>query len=241
MDNHKIGQHISEQFNKELEDIRNKVLTMGGMVEQQIELAIRAFTTGDEEVAELVIKQDDQIDALEMLLDQECMQILALRQPAAFDLRLLITVIKIINELERVGDLSERIAKNAIQIANGTGKNDDYYELQHIAEIVKTMLHDALDAFARMSIEGITDITAQDDNVDREYGSIIRQLITQMMEDPRNITRSLDILGIARALERIGDHACNICEYIIYMVKGEDVRHISQAELERKVNQSRNG
>jgi phosphate transport system protein len=236
MDNNKIGHHISERFNKELEDIRNKVLTMGGLVEQQIDQAVKAFTIGDEEMAEVVIKQDDQIDTLEMLIDQECMQILALRQPAAFDLRLLITVIKIINELERVGDLAERIAKNALQIASGASRNDEYYELQHIAELVKGMLHDALDAFARMSLGGVTDITAQDENVDREYGSIIRQLITHMMEDPRNITRSLDILWTARSLERIGDHACNICAHIIYMVKGEDVRHISQAELERKVN-----
>lgn len=236
MDNSKIGHHISEKFNKELEDIRNKVLTMGGLVEQQIDQAVKAFTVNDEELAEYVIKQDDQIDALEMMIDQECMQILALRQPAAFDLRLLITVIKIINELERVGDLAERIAKNALQVSSAAGKNDDYYELQHIAELVKEMLHDALDAFARMDIDGVTTIMAQDDYVDREYASIIRQLITHMMEDPRNITRSLDILWTARALERIGDHACNIVAHIIYMVKGEDVRHITQAELELKFN-----
>ncbi|MEQ1637291.1 MAG: phosphate signaling complex protein PhoU [Methylococcales bacterium] len=236
MDNSKIGQHISGKFNSELEDIRNKVLTMGGLVEQQIDQAVKAFTTGDEELAEFVIKQDDPIDALEMIIDQECMQILALRQPAAFDLRLIITVIKIINELERVGDLAERIAKNALQVTTAATKNDEYYELQHIAELVKDMLHDALDAFARMSIEGITDITAQDDKVDREYASIIRQLITHMMEDPRNITRSLEILWTARSLERIGDHACNIVAHIIYMVNGEDVRHISQEELEIKFN-----
>ena len=236
MDNSKIGHHISEKFNKELEDIRNKVLTMGGLVEQQIDQAVKAFTVNDEELAEYVIKQDDQIDALEMMIDQECMQILALRQPAAFDLRLLITVIKIINELERVGDLAERIAKNALQVSSVASKNDDYYELQHIAELVKEMLHDALDAFARMNIDGVTTIMAQDDYVDREYASIIRQLITHMMEDPRNITRSLDILWTARALERIGDHACNIVTHIIYMVKGEDVRHITQAELELKFN-----
>lgn len=236
MDNSKIGQHISGKFNTELEDIRNKVLTMGGLVEQQIDQAVKAFTAGDEELAELVIKQDDPIDVLEVDIDRECMQILALRQPAAFDLRLIITVIKIINELERVGDLAERIAKNALQISKVAGKNDEYYELQHIAELVKEMLHDALDAFARMSIEGVTDITAQDDNVDREYASIIRQLITHMMEDPRNITRSLDILWTARSLERIGDHACNIVAHIVYMVKGEDVRHITQQELEIKLN-----
>ena len=118
MDNSKIGQHISGQFNKELEDVRNKVLTMGGLVEQQIELAVTAFSTGDLEMAELVIKQDNQVDALEMAIDQECMQILALRQPAAFDLRLLITIIKVVNDLERVGDMAERIAEMAIQLSS---------------------------------------------------------------------------------------------------------------------------
>jgi phosphate transport system protein len=235
MDNSKIGQHISGQFNKELEDIRNKVLTMGGLVEQQIELAIQAFTTNNAEIAELVIKQDHQVDALEMFIDLECTQILALRQPAAFDLRLLLTVIKIIGELEIVGDLAERIAKMAIQVSDIEGKNDQYYELQHMAELVKEMLHGALDAFARMNIDNITEITGRDESVDREYASIVRQLITQMMENPRNITRTLNVLWSVRAMERIGDHACYICEHLIFMIKGEAVRHLSQAELEKKM------
>ncbi len=235
MDNSKIGHHISEQFNKELEDIRNKVLTMGGLVEQQIELAIKAFTTGDMELAELIIKQDNHVDELEMAIDLECNQILALRQPTAFDLRLLLTVIKVINELEIIGDLAERIAKMALQLADGEGKKDQYHELQHMTELVREMLHGALDAFARMSIEDITKITGRDENVDREYNSIIRQLITHMMEDPRNITRTLNVLWTVRAVERIGDHACYICEHLIFMIKGETVRHLSQAELEEKL------
>lgn len=235
MDNSKIAHHISENFNKELEDIRNKVLAMGGLVEEQIELAVKALTTGDMELAELVIKQDNQIDDLEMLIDAECTQIIALRQPAAFDLRLLLTVLRVINELERVGDLAERIAKLAIQLSSNEGKSDQYHELQHMADLVKEMLHNSLDSFARMSIDGITDITGRDEQVDREYSSIIRQLITRMMEDPRNITRALDMLWTVRALERIGDHACYICEHLIYMVKGEDVRHLTQAELEQKM------
>ena len=236
MDSTNIGHHISGQFNKELEDIRNHVLTMGGLVEEQIRDAIRAFTTADVELAEQVIKQDNQIDALEIALDRECTQIMALRQPTAFDLRLLITVLKIINELERVGDLAEHIAKMAIYRSDFEGfKNDPYYEIQHMAELVNSMLHDALDAFARMNIEQIPNITGRDENVDREYASIIRQLITYMMEDPRNITRSINVLWTVRSLERIGDHACNICEHLVYMIKGEDVRHISREELERKV------
>ncbi len=235
MDNSKIAHHISENFNKELEDIRNSVLAMGGLVEQQIEQAVKALTTNDMELAESVIKQDSEIDDLEMAIDAECTQIIALRQPAAFDLRLLLAVLRIINELERVGDLAERIAKTAIQLSTSEGRVDQYYELQHMAELVRDMLHGALDSFARMSIEGITEITGCDDQVDREYASIIRQLITQMMEDPRNITRSLDMLWTVRALERIGDHSCYICEHLIYMVKGEDVRHLTQAQLEEKM------
>ncbi|GAB6139532.1 phosphate signaling complex protein PhoU [Methylosoma difficile] len=235
MDNNKIGHHISGQFNKELEDIRNKVLTMGGLVEQQIELAIQAFTQSDLEMAELVIKQDNLVDDLEMEIDLECTQILALRQPTAFDLRLLLTVTKIINELEIVGDLAERIAKMAIQLADTDGKNDQYHELQHMSELVKDMLHGALDAFARMNVDNITVITGKDANVDREYDSIVRQLITHMMEDPRNITRMLNMLWTVRAMERIGDHACYICEHLIFMVKGQAVRHLSQAELEKKM------
>jgi phosphate transport system protein len=236
MDTYKIGHHISGQFNKEIEDIRNHVLTMGGMVEDQLEQAITAFTNTDQELAERVIKQDNQIDALEIALDRECTQIIALRQPTAFDLRLLIAVLKIINELERVGDLAEHIAKMAIYLSDIEGsKSEPYHEIQHMFELVKVMLHDALDAFARMSVEQVPAITGKDENVDREYASIIRQQITYMMEDPRNITRTINVLWTVRSLERIGDHACNICEHLVYIIKGEDVRHISQDELERKV------
>ena len=153
MDNSKIAHHISENFNKELEDIRNKVLTMGGLVEEQIELAVKALTSGDMELAELVIKQDNQIDDFEMEIDAECTQIIALRQPAAFDLRLLLVVLRVINELERIGDLAERIAKMAIHLSGNEGRADQYHELIHMAGLVKDMLHGALDNFARMSID----------------------------------------------------------------------------------------
>ena len=236
MDSTHISHHISGQFNKELEDIRNHVLTMGGLVEEQIEKAIKAFTTSDVELAEQVIKQDNQIDALEIALDRECMQIMALRQPTAFDLRLLITVLRIINELERVGDMAEHVAKMAIHLSSiESNRSESYYEIQHIADLVKSMLHDALDAFARMTVEQVPAITGRDENVDREYSSIIRQQITYMMEDSRNITRTINVLWTVRSLERIGDHACNICEHLVYMIKGEDVRHLSREELERKI------
>lgn len=147
MSDSKIGQHISRQFNEKLEKLHHNVLTMGGLVERQIELAVQAFTTGDSDLAEQVIKRDNDVDALEMAIDQECTQLLALRQPAAFDLRLLITVIKVVHELERVGDHAERVAKMAIQLISGPNKSP-YHELEHMAKLVKGMLHDALNAFA---------------------------------------------------------------------------------------------
>lgn len=235
MDNKKIGQHISRQFNAEMEEIRNKVLTMGGLVEQQIEQAAKSFMTCDLELAEKVIQQDDLVNNLEMDIDQECTEILAKRQPAAFDLRMLIATIKIITDLERIGDEAGRIAKMTIRLETTEYYHEQYHEIQHLLEMVKDMLNGALDSFARLNVDGIASITSLDLKVDREYASIIRQLITRMMEDPRHITRALDILWTARALERIGDHSCNICEHVIYMVKGEDVRHISQDELEKVI------
>lgn len=235
MDNNKLSHHISEQFNKELEDIRNKVLLMGGLVEQQIEFAIQAFTTSDLELADHVIKQDNQVDALEMAIDQECSQIIALRQPAAFDLRMLVAVIKIVREIERAGDKAERIAQMAIQLANSDNHYNHQFELEHMADVVKEMMHLSLDAFARVSIDNVTEITGRDANVNREYENIIRRLITRMMEDPRNISRALDVIWAARAMERIGDYACNICEHLVYMVNGVDVRHLTQQELENRL------
>lgn len=239
MDNAIISQHISRQFNKEMEDIRNKVLTMGGLVEQQVELAAKAFMDFNTEIAEKVIQQDQMVNALEKDIDHECTEIMAKRQPAAFDLRMLIATIKIITDLERIGDEATRIAKMTMRMEGADFYQDKYYEIEHLLEMVKGMLNGALDAYARTDTEEVVAITAQDSKVDREYTSITRQLITQMMEDPRNITRALDMLWTARALERIGDHSCNVCEHVIYMVKGKDVRHMSHAELEKTVNEPR--
>ena len=193
MTNGNIGQHISGQFNKELEDIRHKVLMMGGLVEQQIDHAIQAFITGDMESAEQVIKQDRDINAMEVAMDQECTQILALRQPAASDLRFLLAVIKIIHELERMGDKAKEIAETTIRLA-ADQSSFPHYELEHMAGLVKTMLVDVLNSFARMTLDDVPVITQRDEKVDREYESILRQLITHMMEDTRNITKMLDVL-----------------------------------------------
>ncbi|MGY6274315.1 phosphate signaling complex protein PhoU [Methylomonas sp. MgM2] len=239
MDKAGITQHISRQFNIELEDIRNKVLTMGGLVEQQLDLATNAFMSCDMEIAEKVVQQDHLINSLEKDIDQECTEIMAKRQPAAFDLRMLIATIKIITDLERIGDEAARIAKMTMRLEGTDFYQDKYYEIEHLLELVKDMLNGALDAYARTDTEEVVSITAQDNKVDREYTSITRQLITQMMEDPRNISRALDMLWTARALERIGDHSCNVCEHVIYMVKGKDVRHMSHEELEQTVNEPR--
>ena len=235
MENRASGQHISHLFDEELENIRNKVLTMGGLVEQQMEDAVKAFITSDQELAEKILLQDDVVNKLEMEIDYDCIQVIAKRQPTAIDLRMLISIIKVITDLERIGDEAARIAKAAIRLEATDYYHDQYHEINHLVDMVKGMISGSLDAFARMDVDGVVKITEKDAKVDREYTSIIRQLISQMMEDPRNITRMIDVLWTARAIERIGDHACNICEHVVYIVKGDDVRHISQDELKSKI------
>jgi len=236
MENRASGQHISHLFDEEMENIRNKVLTMGGLVQQQMEQAVTAFITSDQTLAEKILQQDDTVNSLEMEIDHDCIEVIAKRQPTAIDLRMLISVIKVITDLERIGDEAGRIAKMAIRLDATDYYHDQYHELNHLVDMVKCMLSGSLDTFARMDVEGVAKITRKDEKVDREYTSIIRQLITRMMEDPRNITRMLDVLWTARALERIGDHACNVCEHVVYIVKGDDVRHLNQDELEYKIN-----
>jgi len=238
IENRASGQHISHLFDEDMETIRNKVLTMGGVVEQQIDHAVEAFIGGDHELAEQVLQQDDIVNKLEMDIDHDCTQVIAKRQPAAVDLRILISIIKAITDLERIGDEAGRIAKMTLRLEATDIHHDQYYEINHLVKMVKGMVSSSLNAFARMSVEDVPVITGEDKKVDQEYASIIRQLITRMMEDPRSISRAIDILWTARALERMGDHACNICEHLVYMVQGDDVRHLSQGELEERVNHS---
>ncbi|VAX04360.1 Phosphate transport system regulatory protein PhoU [hydrothermal vent metagenome] len=231
-----ISQHISQQFNEELEAIRHKVLTMGGLVEEQIENATAALVSGDVEQAEGVISRDYQVNAYEVAIDEESIQILARRQPAAGDLRLIVAVIKTITDLERMGDQAEKVARMAIHLADMERPKNQYSELEHLSDQVRKMLRGALDAFARMDAEAAAGVAQEDLKVDAEYDAIMRQMITFMMEDPRNVRRTLDTMWSARALERIGDHARNICEYVIYLVKGKDVRHISLEELSKEAS-----
>jgi phosphate transport system protein len=234
-----IGQHISQQFNTELEDIRNHVMAMGGLVEQQLTDAISALVNADIELGEQVISNDHKVNGLEVNIDEECSRVLARRQPAAGDLRLIVAVIKTITDLERIGDQAERVGRMAVRLADAEMKQGHYVELQHIGNHVRDMLHDALDAFARMDAVAALNVAREDVKVDNEYESIMRQLMTFMMEDPRTITRVLDVMWAARALERIGDHARNICEYVIYLVKGKDVRHVSLDQMEEEVRSER--
>jgi phosphate transport system protein len=235
MEENSFRQHISQQFNAELEDVRNRVLEMGGFVEKQVADAIQSLVDGDIELAEKVITNDYKVNAMEVEIDEECAQILALRQPAASDLRLIVAVIKTITDLERMGDQAEKVARMALRLAELERPKNQYHEVQSLGQRANELLHDTLDVFARMDHAAAVKVAQHDLKVDHEYESIIRQRITFMMEDPRSIARSLDVMWAARALERIGDHARNICEYVIYLVKGKDVRHISLEQMEKEV------
>ena len=230
-----IHTHISRQFNAELEDIRTRVLQMGGLVERQIGQAITALVNADTTLAEAVVTDDYKVNRMEVAIDEECSQIIARRQPAASDLRLVVAVIKTITDMERIGDEAEKIARMAVRLAAEERPKNNYMEIQALGNHVRQMVHDALDAFARLDVEAAIRVAREDEQVDREYDGIMRQMITYMMEDPRSISRTLNVVWAARALERIGDHACNICEYIIYLVKGKDVRHTSLEQIEKEI------
>jgi len=230
-----IHTHISRQFNAELEDIRTRVLQMGGLVERQIGQAITALVNADTGLAESVVTEDYKVNQMEVAIDEECSQIIARRQPAASDLRLVVAVIKTITDMERIGDEAEKIARMAVRLAAEERPKNNYMEIQALGNHVRQMVHDALDAFARLDVEAAIRVAREDEQVDREYDGIMRQMITYMMEDPRSISRTLNVVWAARALERIGDHACNICEYIIYLVKGKDVRHTSLEQIEKEI------
>jgi phosphate transport system protein len=231
MDASDITDHISRRFNKELEDLRNMVLTMGGLVEQQLSKAIEAIVSGDSALGLKVANDDYKVNKLEVNIDEECSRILATRAPAAGDLRLIVAIIKTITDLERIGDEAEKIGFLASQLAVMDRPPDSYRELKNLGNHVLQMVRDAMNAFARLDVSASLTVVREDEEVDAEYEAISRQCITFMMEDPQNIRRVMNVTWVARALERIGDHAKNICEYVIYMVEGRDVRHTADVEF----------
>lgn len=232
-DSDNLHQHISKQYDHELIDIRSRVLSLGGLVEEQIEAAVKALVDGDVELAQRVIEDDGKVNSMEVSIDGECTQILALRQPSARDLRLVVVVIKTIIDLERIGDEAKRIARHAIDLKSNSARESQLTELERLAKHVRGLLRAALDAFARMDVDAALKVVQDDKLVDREYESIMRQQISNMMEDPQSTPVCLDIMWMSRSLERIGDRSCNICEYVIYYAKGKNIRHISIEQVEK--------
>lgn len=226
--------HISQQFNAELEDIKNHMLEMGGAVEKQLADALIALTTADSGLASQVLEVENSIDAMEIKIDEECNLILARRQPAASDLRLVLAIIKTVRDLERIGDESAKIARMAIKLTEAGDYSEGIVEFRHLGDRVARMVNMALDAFARYDANSALEIAQDDAVVDNEYGSAMRSLITYMMEDQRSISRMLNLLWALRALERIGDHSKNITEHVIYLVKGMDVRHAPLDDIAEK-------
>jgi phosphate transport system protein len=230
-----IDTHISRQFNAELEDVRQQVLAMGGLVEEQVAAAISALTGGNGRLAEEVVARDTEVNHMEVAIDETCSHILARRQPTASDLRLIVAIIKVITDLERIGDEAEKIARMALHLITQDRPANAYQEVAELGAIVRQMAHDALDTFARLDPTAAISVAETDERVDSKYEAIMRQSITFMMEDPRAIRRTLDVLWAVRALERIGDHSRNICEYVIYLVHGKDVRHTNLEDTARDV------
>ncbi len=225
-----LGDHISRRYDQDLEQLRSDVLKMGGLVESHLQSAIKAIVSGDSELGLQVAEDDYKVNKLEVDIDEQCRRLLATRSPAAGDLRLIVAIIKTITDLERIGDEAEKIGYLASKLAAMDRPSDSYRELKTLGNHVSVMLRDAMNSFARLDVDEAIRVALQDDVVDEEYDAIARQCITFMMEDPRNIKRSMNVTWTARSLERIGDHAKNICEYVIFMVRGKDVRHTGDVE-----------
>ena len=221
-----LGQHISRRFNEELEEVRSKVLHMGGVVEGQLANALRVLVNDEIELAKDVVSADSIVNSLEVDIDEECTRIVALRQPAATDLRLVMAVTKTINDLERMGDEAKRIARMSRKDMDGALEDDTRSDLEYLGELVREMLRQVLDAFARTDVDTAILVVKADRKVDKKYKKIVKQLVKQMGKDPQVIPQVLNIIWAVRSLERLADRCQNIAEHIIYMVLGMDVRHI---------------
>jgi phosphate transport system protein len=230
-------QHISAQFNAELEAVKNHLMEMGGLVEQQVVKAVEALVNRDSGAAEEVIAGDKYVNRLEVSIDEECSRILARRQPAASDLRLVFAVTKVTTDLERIGDEAAKIARHAVRASEEAHSPSNFVEISHIGTYVTAMLRQSLDALARLDVDMAVETIVQDGTVDSEYATAMRSLVTFMMEDPRTIGPVLNEMWALRSLERVGDHASNISEHVVYLVRGLDVRHVEPDELVAQVEE----
>ena len=223
------SQHLSSQFDEELGRLRTHVLQMGGMVETQVSSAIEAYSSGEVASVKSIVEADRKINDLEKAIDDDCAHVIAKRQPTASDLRLVLGISKIVTDLERAGDEAKKIAKGVRRIYEAGHLPSQYgIGIRHLAEAALNLVRPSLDAFARLDVPLAQEVIKADSDVDTEFKSIIRQLITHMMEDPRTITTSIEIISIARAIERIGDHAKNVAEQVVFIVEGRDIRHIKE-------------
>lgn len=232
MENMSFEHHIARQFDEDLESVRSQLLEMGGKVEAQLANAMKAIEEADSAVAEEVLLEEEKVDVMEVEIDEACATIIARRQPAASDLRLVLAIGRIVRDLERIGDEASKIAKMSIALSEQARPKKGFVEIRHLASGVSNMLNSALDAFARYDYKEALRVRKLDNQIDVEYKTAMRELITYMMEDPRSIGRVMNILWVVRSLERIGDHSKNICEHIVYLVKGKDIRHGQLDRLE---------
>jgi phosphate transport system protein len=236
-----VSRHISEQYDTELETVRRRFMEMGGLVEQQMVDAVRALVTHDSDLGERIRARDHEVNRFEVSLDEQCIHIIARRQPAAGDLRLLVTIMKASTDLERMGDEADKIARMAIGASKLEIPEDQYREVRHLAELVGRMVSAALDAVARLDTEEALTQIAADKVVDRAYQDVLQRLVAKMTHEPESVERSLSTIWAARALERIGDHAKNISEYVLYLVKGKDIRHLPKDSLAAEIGKPASG
>ena len=231
-------EHTSSQYDAELESVRKSVLLIGELVGRQVQLAIGTMGSNDRALMDRIIADDHRVNAMEVGIDENCTRIIACRQPTAGDLRMVMMIIKTITDLERIGDEAKKIAITARNLSLRKNLTLPRFEkVTYMAEMALGMLHQSLDAFARLDISAVAQVVHQDELVDEEFRAIMRYLVTHMMEDPRTISSALEILFAAKSIERIGDHAKNMSEYVVYMIKGRDIRHITVEEIEREVQE----
>ncbi len=223
-------QHISQEYNEELDELRGHVLTMGGLAEQQFISASKALLESKIELAQEVLQMGYKVNTMEMSIDEECAQIIARRQPKAIDLRNLFSVIKVVTDLERIGDESEKIARFASEMSTNAKSMDFYKILKSMVEVAKKMLSKSLDCYARLDAVQAVEVSKLDEELDEEFEKLNRLITTYLLEDPKNINNTLKVSWCARSIERIGDHAKNICEYVVYVVHGKDIRHYKKQD-----------